>query len=75
MHPVNASGNYGFAADSSGTAALEFLERSRDVASEVVSSASRPTPVYLTGSTVARVTVRIAKLDCTLDTLGRRVRC
>ena len=36
MRPVNAWDSYGFAADSSGTAALEFLERSRDVASEVV---------------------------------------
>ena len=30
---------------------------------------------HLTGNTVERVTVRIAKLDCTLATLGRRVRC
>jgi hypothetical protein len=32
-------------------------------------------PAYFTGNTVERVTVRIAKLDCTLATLGRRVRC
>src|ERR1700730_3969832 len=30
---------------------------------------------YLTGRLVARVTVRMAKLECTRATLGRRVRC
>jgi hypothetical protein len=41
MRPVNAWDSYGFAADSSGAAALEFLERSRDVASEVVVDETR----------------------------------
>jgi hypothetical protein len=42
---INGSDSYGFAlfpsADASGAAALEFLERSRDVANEVVVDGTR----------------------------------
>jgi hypothetical protein len=48
MKPTNSPGtgprpsaSFGFAADSSGASALEFLERSRDVANEVVVDGKR----------------------------------
>jgi hypothetical protein len=43
MNPsdMNRSGIYGFTVDASGFDALEFLERSRDVASEVVVDGTR----------------------------------
>jgi len=41
MGPVKRPDPYGFALDASGFEALEFLERSRDVANEVVVDGTR----------------------------------
>jgi hypothetical protein len=52
------------AVDEWGFAALAFLERSREVADEAVAgSPSTQAVAAFRGSTTARVTVRIAKLD------------
>jgi hypothetical protein len=62
--PEKHAGMQQLAVDAWDFEALAFLERSREVAAEAVAgSPSTQAVAGFTGSTTARVTVRIAKLD------------